>query len=68
MKGKVYNDMESVARDLKILKLERDIAWEEIKALKADYKEDLKPYNWIQTGIKLASKYGMMVLLKKIIK
>tara|TARA_R110002049_G_scaffold90303_4_gene226515 strand:- start:2112 stop:2312 length:201 start_codon:yes stop_codon:yes gene_type:complete len=65
---KIYNDIESVERDLKILDLERQIAWEEIKAVKEEYKEDFRPYNWIQTGLKIASKLGAMVLLKKIIK
>lgn len=65
---KVYNDIESVERDLKILNLERQIAWEEIKAVKEEYKENLRPFSWIQSGIKLASKFGAMVLLKKIIK
>ncbi|MEW4924653.1 phage holin family protein [Algibacter sp. 2305UL17-15] len=65
---KIYSDIESVERDLKILKLERDIAWEEIKAVKEDYKEDFRPYNWIRSGLKLASRFGVLVLLKKIIK
>ncbi len=65
---KVYNDIDSVERDLKILNLERQIAWEEIKAVKEEYKEDFRPYNWIQTGLKVASKYGAMLLLKRIIR
>lgn len=65
---KIYSDMQSVERDLKILDLERKIAWEEIKVVKEEYKEDFKPLNWIQYGLKLAGKFGAMVLLKKIIK
>ncbi|MFS4482246.1 hypothetical protein ACKGJY_04470 [Hyunsoonleella sp. 2307UL5-6] len=63
-----YKDLESIDKDLKVLNLERQIAWEEIKAVKEEYKEDFRPYNWIQTAVKVASKFGTMVLLKKIIK
>lgn len=63
-----YKDLESIDKDLKVLNLERQIAWEEIKAVKEEYKEDFRPYNWIQTAVKMASKFGTMVLLKKIIK
>ncbi|WP_158651261.1 hypothetical protein [Pseudotamlana carrageenivorans] len=39
---KQYRDMKQVEQELKILKLQRAIAWEEIKGLKEDYKEDFK--------------------------
>ncbi|MEP3837255.1 MAG: hypothetical protein ABJM36_06380 [Algibacter sp.] len=65
---KTYHDIESLERDLKILNLERQIAFEEIKSVKEAYKEDLKPYNWIQSAVKIAGKFGGMLLLKKIIK
>lgn len=64
----LYEDNDSIDSDLKVLNLERQIAWEEIKAVKEEYKEDFRPYNWIQTGLKIASKYGLLVMLKKIIK
>jgi len=63
-----HDTLESIEKELKILDLERKIAWEEIKAVKEEYKEDLRPYNWIQTGVKLFSKFGAMILFKKIIK
>lgn len=65
---KIYNNIENLEKDLKILDLERQIAWEEIKAVKEEYKEDFKPYNWIQSGLKVASKFGAMMMLKKIFK
>lgn len=65
---KIYNNLQQVEDELKILDLERQIAWEEIKHVKEEYKDDFRPYNWIQSGLKLASKLGAAVLLKKIIK
>ena len=65
---KVYEDLESLDKELHILNLERQIAWEEIKSVKEEYKEDLKPLRWIQSVLKFASKVGAMVLVKKIIK
>lgn len=60
-----YNSFDQIETDLKRLKLERDIAWEELKLLKNEYKEDLKPLNWVSSIIKLTSKYGLIVLIKK---
>ena len=65
---KTYKNSESIERDLEILNLERQIAYEELKSLKEDYKQDLQPLNWIQTGAKIVGKLGGMLLLKKIIK
>lgn len=65
---KSYQNLESIERDLKILNLERQIAFEEIKTLKEEYKQNLQPLNWIQSGLKIAGKLGGMILLKKIIK
>jgi len=65
---KTYKNAASVESDLKILDLERKIALEEIKLLKEDYKEDLKPINWLHSGLKYASKFAGMVILKKILK
>jgi hypothetical protein len=65
---KTYKTVASVERDLKILDLERKIALEEIKLLKEDYKEDLKPINWLYSGLKYAGKFGGMMILKKILK
>jgi hypothetical protein len=65
---KIYTDIQNVERDLKILDLERKIAWEEIKAVKEEYKEDFKPLNWVQSGLKMAGKLGAMMLLKRAVK
>lgn len=65
---KTYTSFNDIEKDLKRLRLERDIAWEELKLLKGEYKQDLQPYNWMQTVLKYASKYGVLMLFKKIIK
>lgn len=65
---KIYTDIQNVERDLKILDLERKIAWEEIKAVKEEYREDFKPLNWVQSGLKMAGKLGAMMLIKRAVK
>ncbi|AEH01741.1 hypothetical protein [Lacinutrix sp. 5H-3-7-4] len=65
---KVYNSFEDIELDLKRLDLERQIAKEELKAVKGELKESLQPSQWMQTGIKVAGKLGSMVLLKKLFK
>jgi hypothetical protein len=63
-----YRNFEEIEADLKRLNLERKIAWEELKLVKNDLKEDLQPYNWIQSVIKTAGKYGAFILVKKLFK
>lgn len=63
-----YQNIESIERDLKILDLERKIALEEIKGLKHDYLKDLKPLNWMQSGLKLIGKLSSILIIKKILK
>lgn len=65
---KTYNSYEDIERDLKRYKLERQIALEELKTVKGEFKQDLQPFNWVQTGFKYASKFGLMLLVKKILK
>ncbi|MFL1012445.1 hypothetical protein [Flavisericum labens] len=65
---KTYHNSESLERDLKILDLERQIAWEELKSIKQEYKESFKPLNWVQSALKMIGKYGGFVLLKKLMK
>lgn len=63
-----YKTFEEIELDLKRLSLERQIAIEELKGLKGEIKEDLKPSVWLQTIWKYAYKYGAIMLLKKIIR
>ncbi|WP_179346153.1 DUF6327 family protein [Winogradskyella ursingii] len=64
--SKVYTTFEQIESDLKRFKLERDIAWEELKLVKNEYKDELKPLNWITSALKFTSKYGIMLILKRI--
>lgn len=63
-----YRNFQEIEADLKRLNLERKIAWEELKLVKNDFKQDLQPYNWIQSAIKMAGKYGAFMLVKKLFK
>ncbi|WP_452231866.1 DUF6327 family protein [Lacinutrix sp. MEBiC02595] len=65
---KTYNSFKDIDNDLKKLHLERQIAWEELKLVKEEFKEDLNPLNWVRTALKIAGKMGGFMLLKKIIK
>lgn len=61
-----YTNFEQIETDLKRLDLERLVAWEELKLLKTEFKEDLRPLNWVEPIIKGASKYGLFMLLRKL--
>ncbi len=64
----MYNNFEEIEYDLQRLDLERKIALEELKGLKQEVKEDLSPYNWLSTTISIVKKYGMLYLIKKILR
>ena len=68
MKKKNYNSLEEINNELYLLKLQRQIHLEELKLTKHQLKEDLSPANWINTAIKSIKKYGILMLLRKIIK
>ncbi|UOB16720.1 hypothetical protein [Abyssalbus ytuae] len=65
---KTYSSFDEIKYELKRLNLERQISLEEIKSLKLELQEDLSPYHWIKTGYKAISKFGTILLLKKIFK
>lgn len=64
----IYNSFEDIDHDLKRLRLERDIAWEELKLSKGEIAEHFKYPNWLNTILKGVSKYGFYLLIKKFIK
>ncbi|WP_179336236.1 DUF6327 family protein [Winogradskyella costae] len=61
---KTYTTFEDIDNDLKRHKLERDIAWEELKLIKSEFKEDLQPLNWISTALKLTGKYSFIAMIR----
>jgi len=65
---KNYESFTDIESDLKRLNLERKIALEEMKLLKTEFKEDLKPSNWVSTLLNLAGKYGLYMLMKRFLK
>ena len=64
----MYRNFDEIEYDLQRLDLERKIALEELKGLKQEVKEDLSPYNWLSTSISIVKKYGILYLIKKILK
>ncbi len=65
---KVYKNLHEVNLDLKRLNLERQIAWEEMKGLKEEVKNNLRPYNWINTVLSSVKKYGVIYLIRKLLR
>ena len=65
---KTYKSFEDIELDLKRLSLEREIGIEQLKAIKGEFSEDLKPLNWVTTAAKFVGKYGLFILFKKLFK
>ena len=65
---KIYKNIESLERDIHSLDLERQIAFQEIKSLKEEYKDSLKPLKWVQSALSIAAKIGGMLLVRKMVK
>ncbi|MCL5127989.1 DUF6327 family protein [Algibacter sp. L4_22] len=68
MKKKNYNSLEEINTALHLLSIQREIHLEELKLTKHQLKEDLSPANWISTALTGIKKYGVLMLLRKIIK
>ncbi|MGB2759329.1 MULTISPECIES: hypothetical protein [Maribacter] len=64
----MYKNFDEIEFNLKRLKLERQIALEELKGLKQDVQEDLSPYNWVSTAFSAAKKFGMLYIMRKVVK
>ena len=62
---KTYSSFEEIDLNLKRLKLERQIGLEEMRGIKGDLSNDLKPMNWVTTAASFAGKYGIFMVLKK---
>lgn len=63
-----YNNSKEIAKELKLLKLKRDISLEEIKLVKHQFREDLSVGSWLQTIVETVGKYGIYTLAKRILK
>ena len=64
----MYKNFDEIEFNLKRLSLERQIALEEFKGIKQDIKDDLSPYSWLSAIISAIKKYGMLYLIRKVIK
>ncbi|AUC83863.1 hypothetical protein CW731_00535 [Polaribacter sp. ALD11] len=65
---KTYQSFEEIDLDLKQLSLERQIALEQLKIVKNDFEESLKPISILSNTFKFVSKYGALMFIKKIFK
>lgn len=63
---KLYRSFDEIDRELKKLSLERQIAIEELKGVKSDFEQTLKPINMLTSAFQFVSKYGILLLIKKI--
>lgn len=68
MKRKEFNSLEDIKLELLTLNLQRKIQMEELKLTKNQFKETLKPMNWIGMLLRGIKKYGILLLLKKLIR
>ena len=68
MKRKEFNSLEDIKLELLTLNLQRKIQMEELKLTKNQLKETLKPMNWIGMLFHGVKKYGILMLLKKLIR
>ncbi|MFT6959409.1 MAG: hypothetical protein ACJA17_000499 [Polaribacter sp.] len=65
---KRYQNFKEIDSDLKLLSLERQIALEELKIVKNDFEENLRPIGVLSSGLRLVRKYGVLILIKKFFK
>jgi hypothetical protein len=65
---KTYQSFEQIEGDLKRLSLERQIALEELKIVKNDFEDSLRPIKILRDSFKYLSKYGAFLFIKKIFK
>jgi hypothetical protein len=65
---KTYQSFEQINNDLKRLSLERQIVLEELKIVKNDFEESIRPISMLRDAFKFLSKYGALLFIKKIFK
>jgi hypothetical protein len=65
---KTYQSFEEISRDLRQLSLERQIALEELKIVKNDFQESLKPMSMVSNILSVLGKLSTLMFIKKIFK
>lgn len=65
---RTYESFDDIKKDLKRLNLQRQIAYEELKGLKYDVQEDFSSNNWVQTAFGAVKKFGILYLIRKILR
>lgn len=65
---KSYQSFDEINRDLRRLSLERQIALEELKMVKNDFEESLKPLSVVRNVLAVFSKFGTLMFIKKFFK
>lgn len=65
---KVYESLQEIEEDLKIYDLERKIAEEEAKNMGYAIQKGIVPNSITKSILRMAGKYGLMVLIKKILR
>jgi hypothetical protein len=67
-KMKIYQSFEEINTDLRQLSLEKQIALEELKLVKSDFEESIKPMTLISNVVTALGKFGTLMFIKKIFK
>jgi len=65
---KTYKNFKEINNHLRQLSLEKQIALEELKLVKSDFEENLKPITIISNLVTAFGKFGTLMFIKKIFK
>ncbi|MFS4417338.1 hypothetical protein [Maribacter sp. 2307ULW6-5] len=68
MKKTDYTSLKDIDLQLKMLDLRRQIEWEEVKLVQHQVKKDLHHMNFLASLLDGFKKYGLMLLLKKVLR
>lgn len=68
MEKTTYTSFKEIELELRKLKLQRQIAIEEIKLLKPEFEEDLRPYQWVAVILEFIKRYGIYYFVRKLFK
>jgi|UPI00036E64BA hypothetical protein len=63
---KSYRSFDEIDKELKKLSLESQIALEELKGVKSDFEQTLRPINLLTSAFQFVRKYGILLLIKKL--